>query len=385
MDGVLTTDIREREDLSDVVDTLLLNSDDMKFLSFVRQLGTIAQVFGQSVTAQKHEWFDDTARAISITLTASGGAADWDSASDITALPCTTANCNKLRVGDLLLLGDGLEVVRVTSVDSVAQTLELTSARGWGGTTGAAQGTAAFTAYIIGNAQDENSDPIAANYQAPTEVFNYTEIFEDVASVSGTIRRSKAVAGDIHDNTVVKKLKELLRSLNRTIAEGIKHKTGNIASMGGIREYNATTSNIGGTLTMAKLYTALVTHTDAGLFPHAIHASATVISTIEQLMNANVRTAPNMQVAGQSVNTIKAMGFDIELHVDRDFRSGEFLILDYNRIAVGPLAGGKYEDGNFAAYPLWSKRHGKQTATQLLGEMTLRCSNGGSTRAYGIT
>jgi len=382
---ILTTDVREREDLSNVVDALLLNSDDMKFLSFVRQLGTISQIFGHSVTAQKHEWFDDEARAIQISLTASGSGADWDDAADITALPCATAECNKLRVGDLLLLGDGLEVVRVTSINSVAQTIELTSARGWGGTTGATQGTAAFTAQIIGNAQDENSDPIDPNYQAPTAKYNFCQIFEDVASVSGTIRRSKTVAGDIHDATIVKKLKELLRSFNRAISEGIKAKSGNIATMGGIREFLSVTSNVGGALTIAKLYTALIAHTDAGLFPHAIHADATTIGTIEQLMNANVRTEPNMQVAGQSVSTIKAMGFDIQLHVDRDSRSGEFLILDYNRIAVGPLSGGKYEDGNFNSYPLYAKRHGKQTATQILGELTLRASNGGATRAYGIT
>jgi len=382
---ILTTDVREREDLSNVVDALLLNSDDMKFLSFVRQLGTISQIFGHSVTAQKHEWFDDEARAIQISLTASGSGADWDDAADITALPCATAECNKLRVGDLLLLGDGLEVVRVTSINSVAQTIELTSARGWGGTTGATQGTAAFTAQIIGNAQDENSDPIDPNYQAPTAKYNFCQIFEDVASVSGTIRRSKTVAGDVHDQTIVKKLKELLRSFNRAISEGIKAKSGNIATMGGIREFLSVTSNVGGALTIAKLYTALIAHTDAGLFPHAIHADATTIGTIEQLMNANVRTEPNMQVAGQSVSTIKAMGFDIQLHVDRDSRSGEFLILDYNRIAVGPLAGGKHEDGNFNAYPLYAQRHGKQTATQILGELTLRASNGGATKAYGIT
>lgn len=384
MDGVLTTDIREREDLSDVVDTLLLNSDDMKFLSFVRQLGTIAQTFGQGVTAQKHEWFDDEARAISISLTATGDGDTWDTDDDITDLPCTTANCNKLRIGDLLLLPGGDEVVRVSVITTGSQTIGLTS-RGWGSSTATVQGHAAFTAEIIGNAQDENSDPIAANYQAPTEKYNYCQIFEDVASVSGTIRRSKCVAGDIHDNTVVKKLKELLRSFNRAISEGIRHKSGNIATMGGIREFVSTTSNVGGVLTIAKLYTALIAHTDSGLFPHAIHADATTIGTIEQLMNANVRTDPNMQVAGQSVSTIKAMGFDVQLHVDRDSRTGEFLIMDYNRIAIGPLAGGKYEDGNFAAYPLWDKRHGKQTATELLGEMTLRCSNGGATRAYGIT
>lgn len=384
MDGVLTTDIREREDLSDVVDTLLLNSDDMKFLSFVRQLGSISQVFGTGVNAQKHEWFDDEARAISISVTATGDGDTWDTVDDITELPCIAAECNKLRIGDLLLLPSGDEVVRVSAIDATNGHISLTS-RGWGSTTATVQGHAAITLKIIGNAQDENSDPIAANYQAPTEKYNYAQIFEDVASVSGTIRRSKAVAGDIHDNTIVKKLKELLRSFNRALSEGIRHKSGNIATMGGIREFLATTSNVGGALSIAKTYTAIIAHVDAGLFPHAIHADATTIGTIEQLFNTTVRTKSSEKKGGQSINVITAMGYDVELHVDRDSRSGEFLILDYNRIAYGPLDGGKYESGEFTAYPLWDKRHGKQVSTEILGEMTCRVSNGGATKAYGIT
>lgn len=384
MDGVLTTDIREREDLSNVVDTLLLNSDDMKFLSFVGRLGKISEVFGQGVEAQKHEWFDDEARAIQISLTATGDGDTWDTVDDITDLPCATAECNKLRIGDLLLLPLGDEVVRVSTITVASQTIGLTS-RGWGSSTATVQEHAAFTAKIIGNAQDENSDPIAANYQAPTEKYNYCQIFEDVASVSGTVRRSKAVAGDIHDQTVIRKLKELLRSFNRAISEGIRHKSGNIATMGGIREFLATTSNVGGALSIAKTYTALIAHVDAGLFPHAIHADATTIGTIEQLFNTTVRTKSSEKKGGQSINVITAMGYNVELHVDRDSRTGEFLIVDYNRCAIGPLAGGRYENGNFAAYKLWDKNHGKQTATELLGEMTLRVSNGGATKAYGIT
>lgn len=384
MSRILTTDVREREDMSDVIDVLMLNHDDMKFLSFVRQLRSISDVFGTGVTAQKHEWQDDEARAISISLTATGDGDTWDTTDDITDLPCATAECNKLRVGDLLLLPLGNEIVRVSSIDVSAQTIDLTS-RGWGGSTATVQTHAAFTAEIVSNAQDENSDPLAANYQAPTDKFNYCQIFEDVAGVSGTVRRSKAISGDILDYSILKKTKELLRSLNRAISEGVVAKSGTIATMGGIREFLATTSNVGGALTIPKVYTALIAHVDAGLFPHAIHADATTIGAIEQLFNTTVRTRSNEKKAGQSVNVVTMMGYDVELHVDRDSRSAEFLILDYNRIAYGPLDGGKYESGEFATYPLYDKINGKQTATQILGEQTLRVSNGGATKAYGIT
>ena len=382
MGKVLTTGVREREDLSDVVDVLMLNHDDMQMCSFVRQLPSISSAFGKGVMDEKHEWFDDEARPMTFLSGVSGAGLLWDDAAVTALLTINAAYTALLRVGDMFVLGDLLEVVRITAINVAGNTVTV-GGRGHGATAGAAQGQPAFNMKYIGNAQDENSDVMDSNYQAPSELYNYCQTFEDVAGVSGTIRRSKTVAGDVHDNSVVKKLKELLKQLNVALVEGIRDKTGTVATMGGIREFLTTTSNVGGALTMAKFYTALVAHIDSGLFPHAIHANATVIAKIEQLFNTGVRTVPSDKKGGQSINVIAAMGHDIQLHVDRDMRSTEFLIVDYNRCAYGPLEGGKHEDGNFATYLV--EQTGKKTKTQVLGQFTERVSNGGATKAYGIT
>jgi len=382
MSKLLTTGIREREDLSDVVDVLMLNSDDMKMCSFINRLPSISSNFGVGVMDQKHEWFDDEARPMTFVSGTSPGGTLWDNVATTAALPINAAYTALLRVGDMFLLGNLAEVVRIASINVGANTV-VVSARGHGASAGATQGTAAFNMKYIGNAQDENSDVMDSNFQAPTAKYNLCQTFEDVAGVSGTIRRSKTVAGDVHDNSVVKKLKELLKALNSALVEGLRDKTGTVATMGGIREFLSTTSNVGGALTIAKFYTALVSHIDSGLFPHAIHANAAVIAKIEQLFNTTVRTKSSEVKGGQSINVIAAMGYNIELHVDRDMRAGEFLIIDYNRVAYGPLEGGKHEDGTFASYLIESS--GKKTKTQVLGEYTERVSNGGATRAYGIT
>ena len=382
MSKVLTTGVREREDLSDVVDTLMLNADDMKMCSFVRQLPSISANFGQGVKNVKHEWFDDVARPMTFLSGVSGTNVLWDNVSAAADLTINAAYTALLRVGDMFVLGDLAEVVRITSIDVDANTVSVAT-RGHASSSGARQGEAAFNMKYTGNAQDENSDVMDSNYQAPTAKYNYCQTLEDVAGVSGSIRRSKTVAGDIHDNSVIKKLKELLKQLNSALVEGLRDVTGTVYTMGGLREFCATTSNVAGALTMPKFYTAIVAHIDAGLFPHAIHANATVIATIEQLFNTGVRTKPSEKKGGQSINVIAVMGHDVELHVDRDMRAGEFLLVDYNRCAYGPLAGGKHEDGNFATYPV--ETTGKKTKTQVLGEFTLRVSNGGVTRAYGIT
>lgn len=383
---MLLGDVRFREDLSSVVDILMLKSDDMKFLSLVNHLPKISNIFGQKVLSQKHEWLDDEVRANSINVATGADGAKWDTDDIIAAMPMVTAECNKLRVGDVLLL-DQDEIVIVSAVNTSAQTIDL-YARGHGSTTAAVMAhDSAHTLKIIGNAQIENGDPIDSDHTTPSEKYNYTQIFESVAEVSGTVRRSKAVSGDYLDYTVVKKLKEVLVELNRAMWEGVKNLDGTnkIGTLGGIREFGATTSNVGGALSKAKIYTAIIAHIDAGLFPSAIHGSATVIGKIEQLYEVNVRQKTSESKAGLSVSTVSIMGHDVELHMDRHARSAEFMILDYNRIAYGPLEGGEYESGAFATYPILNKRNGKQIATQVLGEYTMRCSNGGSTRAYGIT
>jgi len=383
---MLLGDVRFREDLSSVVDTLLLNSDDMKFLSFINFLPKITDIFGKPVTSQKTEWLDDAARPESISVQASGDGLDWDTIDDITALPTAEAEGKKLRVGDMLLL-DQDEVVIVKAIASNYLSIDL-YARGHGDSEAAVLAhDSAHTCEIIGNAQIENGDPISADFTIPTAKYNISQIFEDVAEVSGTVRRSKAVQGDYLDYTTVKKLKEALKSLNRAMWEGIKNldATNKIGTMGGVREFGSTTSNVGGALTLAKLYTAVIAHVDAGLFPSAIHACPTVIGKIEQLFVGNVRYKNSETKANMTVATVSIMGYEVQLHADRHGRSGEFLIVDYNRVAYGPLEGGEYGGGNFAVYPILNKLNGKQIANQVLGEFTMRCSNGGSTRAYGIT
>lgn len=376
-----TNNIRERESLSDVVDVLLASDRDMRFLSFVNFLKKPLR----KIIAQKHEWLDVAARPVELSLTASGVGADWDTVNDITALPCPTAECAKLRPGDLLLLPTGSEVVRVTSINTSAQTIELT-ARGWGSTNGTAQGAGAFTAKIIGNAQVEDADPATAYFQGQTPVFNYTQIFEDVADQSGTVRRSSIPGGDSLDMAIALKLKEQMRLLNRSVIWGIKEldTTNKISSMGGVREFFTGTKNIGAALTIALLEATVVQAIDAGCNPSAIHASPGVISKISQLFTGNVRYEESSRRAGLSVATLNMSGLDISLLPDRDVVSTEMLVVDHDRVFLGPLEGG--ESGDWAVYETMNKNL-KQWEKQVGGEFTIEVRNaaGAGVRAYGIS
>jgi len=375
--------VRERESLADVVDVLLASEKDMRFLSFVNFLKNSPK----PVIAQKHEWLDVAARPVEVTSGTSGAGLLWDSAVATSNLPINAAYTAKLREGDVLLLGDGLEVVVVKSVDTAANTIEV-YARGHGSTTGAAQGTNAFTIKIVGNAQIEDDDPISAYFQGYTPVYNYTQIFEDVADQSGTLRRSRVAGGDTLDMAIAIKLKELMRSLNRACIYGIKNldTTNKIGTMGGVREFFTGTKNIGGALTIANVEASIVQAIDAGANPSAIHACPAVVSKISQLFVGNVRYSEGDNKAGLSVAKLNMSGLDIELLPDRDVASTEMLVLDHDRIFLDPLAGGEYERGDWATYQLLDKKNLKQNAVQVGGEYTLTVLNasGAGIRAYGI-
>jgi len=373
-----TQSVRERESLSDVVDVLLAQERDMQFCSFLKLKRPKSPVI-----AQKHEWLDLSARATKISLTASGAGADWDTNNDIAGLPCATAECAKLRVGDMLKLADG-EVVIVKAIDSSAQTIDLI-ARGHGSTAAAAQGAVAFDAEIIGNAQIEDGDPIAGNFQGLTAVYNYTQIFEDVADQSGTIRRSRVSGGDSLNMAIALKLKELMRTLNRSIIWGIKDldTTNKISTMGGVREFFTGTKNINAALTLALVEATIVQAIDAGCNPSAIHASPAVISKISQLFTGNVRYETGDKRVGLSPATVSMSGIDIALLPDRDVLSSEMLVVDHDRVFLAPLEGN--ESGDWATYETINKNL-KQWEKQVGGEFTIEVRNaaGAGIRAYGI-
>jgi hypothetical protein len=376
-----TQSVRERESLSEQVDILLANDRDMKFLSFVNHL----RAPKSPIIAQKHEWLDISARPVEVTSGTSGTGVLWDSASATADLPINSFHTAKLREGDILLLGDGLEQVIVKSVDTAANTIDV-YARGHGSTDGAAQGETAFTIKIIGNAQIEDDDPIDAYFQGFTAGYNYTQIFEDVADQSGTIRRSRVSGGDTLDTAIMVKLKELMRQLNRACIYGVRNldTTNKIGTMGGVREFFTTTKNINAALTLALLEATVVEAIDAGCNPTAIHASPEIISKISQLFVGNVRYQTTDRRAGLSVAVVNMSGLDIMLLPDRDVPSGEMLLVDHDRVFLGALNGN--ESGDWAVYETMNKNL-KQWEKQVGGEFTMevRSPAGAGVRAYNIS
>lgn len=370
---------RNAEDLSMEIDVLMGSERDMDFLSLIKYLPKRVKA-----TSYKHEWQDDAIHYESISLTASGAGADWDTNNDITDLPVAAAQIAKLRVGDILKLGTG-ELVRVKTIDTANNDINV-DARGHGSTTAAAQGAVAFTAYIVGNSASDAGDPATEFYRAPSEKYNYVQIFERVFGIGGYLMRSKtSKEGEISRQRKIH-LTSLLSQLNFAMWEGYLEAdtTNKVYTFRGLREAASTTYNINGALTVAHVYGMVEAMINAGGTPSAIHGSPTTIGRLERLMATYLVSGPSEANAKLTVKKISMHGREIELHSDRHCTATELWVLDYSRLGWGPQSSDEYS-GDFGAVVITNNKN--QYKEQIEGFFTLedRQASASIVRGYGCT
>lgn len=364
-DTILRTgNVREREDLKSVIDVLY---GDLKYYGMLMALkGNL------KVTAQKHEWIEDSSRAETITATASGAGADWDTVNDITALPVATGQIEKLRVGDILRLPTGPEVVIVKSIDVAGQTIDLI-ARGHGSTAGTAQGAVAFTITIIGNAAKEDQDAGDADFQTPTEAYNYTQIFHDVAGETRTLRASETITSeDELDRQVAIKLTDLMKRLNKAMIFGYRDldATNLIATMNGVRQVGTVSIPVGGALTKANFNQLFRTMVGNGASSNlAAILPLNQYDRLVQLFEPQTVLKPDDNKAGFApVSIISAVG-PVSLYPDLHMLTTEIMGIDLNRIDYGPL---QSKNGSEAFYAVDATTPGSRKLKKALwGEYTV--------------
>lgn len=155
----------------------------------------------------------------SFSATASTGSADWDTTNDITALPVASNQIDKITVGDILLLPTGSEIVVVKSVDRTGNTIDLYE-RGAGDTSGTAQGTAAFTVKIIGNAHIEGTANAEAMAETTAKLTNYCQIVEEVVDLSKENSDQARKVGMTADVLKAEAMERVMRDLARAAIYG---------------------------------------------------------------------------------------------------------------------------------------------------------------------
>lgn len=188
-----------------------------------------SSIFKKEVDNAKYEWKEETLRAELDTL----NDADHLGSGDDTVVADTPGVFNK---DDVIQIGSEQMIVHAVNSDGV--TLSVT--RGWANTTPATHNDGA-TIRRIGIAAPEGADADGAVRQPLVELFNRTQIFEDVVEMSGTeeeafIYRTQD-GGSNSANQITTKQKELMEMLQTALFLGRRHDdpTGKRRTMGGLK------------------------------------------------------------------------------------------------------------------------------------------------------
>lgn len=141
--------------------------------------------YPETLTNTKFEWQRD--EAIPLTDLVSGTAFDTTTETSL-----TVDHAEYFALGDVLLIES--ELLQVTAAD--ASTNVLTVTRGFAGSTAAAHASDDTVIYRLGNSRPEGSSPGWARQTTTSQPYNYTQIWDETASVTGTEDAIKNYAPD---------------------------------------------------------------------------------------------------------------------------------------------------------------------------------------------
>lgn len=155
--------------------------------------------------------------APTVTLGTIGSGTDWNSTSDTTALPITSGTISRLTVGDVLLVGS--EVVVVKSVDRTNNVIDVYE-RGAGESSPVAH-TGTVTAKIIGNAHEEGKVDAEAMAEQTAKLTNYTQIVLESIDLSNSDSDQARKNGRTADILRQEAMERVMRDLARSAIYGV--------------------------------------------------------------------------------------------------------------------------------------------------------------------
>ena len=334
----------------------LLDEDNNPLVVFLKKTST------KSVRGPIFRWQEDRFEPKSVTIDATASAALDDGTTATFSLPAGQENY--LTVGDLLLFSGTAgvspnqydEIVLITVVASNG--LDITCVRNFGSRNAAWAGTpanAAFTGYINGSAFEEGSLSADAKAVKTSFVSNYTQIFKDSISVTGTEDATELYGGNERGRQRRKKSLKHMRDMERAFIVGQPKEdvtTGSYArrSTGGILYFistNVTDVSVGGVPGNIN-YASWVNFAKAAFRygdskTRLLLCSAEVVSAIALMAHNQYFAMTPEKTYGVSTNRITTPYGDFLVVYHKQFSemglSGYAISLDMADVAYRPLAG----------------------------------------------
>ncbi|OYD08540.1 SU10 major capsid protein [Paludifilum halophilum] len=332
------------ESVSD--ELLWLNPNQIPLLSMVG--------FAEAAANTKHEWLEDEMFATESKLAADVLAGDTS---------ISVEDAEPFRADVIARVGS--EMVKVTSVSGTTLTVE----RGYAGTTDADHTTGDKIEFLFVEGV-EGADARKARFKQRTRKENYTQIFDETISISGT---SLAVANynidDIYDYERSKKMLELALQLEKAAISGIKLENGQIRQMNGIRNQVVThVDSASEALTMDKINNLAQDLYEAGAFAsgsdHVLIVPAKQKRVVSQFDSTKVQLDRNDRVRGMVVDALVTDFGEFPVLLNNNLDANEAMLVDLNRVAIRPLRGREF------SHEFLGKK-GDYVEGQIVGEYTL--------------
>lgn len=275
-----------------------------------------------------------------VIVTASGSGADWDTNSDTTALPVSSGTIDRITVGDALLVGS--EIVVVKSVDRSGNTIDVYE-RGAGETTAVAHGTSAITAKVVGNAHLEGVVDATAMAETTGIVTNYCQIVEELVDLSKEDTDQARKVGMTAEVLKQEAMERIMKKLARTAIFG----TGNAGTaslpamtrglLGHLNLAGGIKTSVGGAFTETVLKNALDDVRKAGGTVNAIVLSINNKRIANGFTGSDtITTTRDAKVGGQVLDGYLADGFGvIPFVVDIDMPDTDVALVNSNKMSKG--------------------------------------------------
>lgn len=328
MSKILTNElVGKRESVVDQL--LLLNEHQTPLLSL---LG-----FSNPVTQVEHTWFEDEMF---------GDESVVAGAKLVSDTAVVVADAEPFRAGHVIKIGE--ELLLVSAVN--ASTKTLTVSRGYAGTTAAAiaDGAKVEVQFVEGQ---EGRDAREARYKARKRVSNFTQIFDETISITGTAAAvSNYGIDDIYEYEKQKKQLELALQLEKALINGIKYESPNglTRQMSGIRSFiktNVINANVAD-LTDAMINDAMQKQYEKGAFANGgnfkIVVGAKQKRAISNFEKSQIRLDRQDNGRGQVVDFFVSDFGGAEIVLNNNLAADELLIVDANRMAIKPLQGREF-------------------------------------------
>ncbi|MEZ5993117.1 MAG: DUF5309 family protein [Planctomycetota bacterium] len=320
-----------------------------------------------SAKSTRHEWFEDQ---LNPNFSAINNGAGYDDG----ATSWVVDDGSVFRVGDIIRPEGSDEVLQVTAIS----TNTLTVTRAYGGST-AASVVDNQTVNVIGHAALEGEDAAASAHRSRVRKTNYTQIFTESVTISGSMDAVGLHAVEREfDYQVIQRLRELMRSLEQTVICGFKAAVNAQGSasvrrtMGGLLQFitGVVDDNSAAALDEATLNASLRNVWDKGGRPTAIVCNGFQKRKISSFIQSNRRYEPE-SAALRNVVDVYESDFGVQrVILSRWVPSDKILLLDLDKLQVMPLQG-----RSFFVKPL--AESGDFRKAQLIGEYTFEIQNGG--------